>query len=531
MATPEPVRETAGAARPGRRAPDIGMELDDWHALRDAVASVFDQQMSAVSILDRIGFPRQQRPAWSGNSEVVWAQVFTALENGIIETPQRRLLRAALMVYPYNATFRDLGERHGVNATVTPAESAATPANGGGTTASASAPAEAGAEAGAAESAGDGATESAQTPRTCHVIVRAGTEDERAAAEQVLRDLGLDPQDVWATAHATSFQVNTPNTSSVRALLDPTGVSWVVVPPEANDYLIRELYVSGPDGRRFRLIDAPAQQTVADVAAGIVDQYGPSFAGKSRPTVMDRVLPGGQGERLSPDSTLHDAGVRDGSSLRLGFEATAGAINPMDHQDALHRMRNQILHFAKSRPDMTVSGAPPTLPSDYVISFAEPSFGPPDEASGEPTRISEHRIEVQFRPDFPETPPLVFWLSPIFHPNVYPMYDCEAARRHPVRQGLACLGDLAEHYTPSLSFADLCQTLIDMAAYRNYSVLEPTGDTDASGSPEFVTNFYDRAAAIWAWDHQTEIIAMGGNPMIRRRSVRKPYPNAIEAVN
>jgi len=365
----------------------------------------------------------------------------------------------------------------------------------------------------------------------CHVIVRAGSEQDRSAAAQVLRDLGLQPQDVWATAYATSFRVSSDSAPAVREMLDPTGMSWVVVPPEANDYLIRELYVSGPDGRRFRLIDAPAQQTVADVAAGVVSQYGASFADKSRPTVVDRVLPGGQGERLSPDSTLHDAGVRDGASLRLGFEATAGAVNPMDHQDALHRMRNQILHYARSRPDMTVSGAPPMLPTQYEISFVQPSFGPPNQPDGNPTRVTDHCVLVQFRSNFPETPPLVFWDSPIFHPNIYPMYDCEQARRRPARQGLVCLGALNESYTPALSFADLCQTLIDMAAYRNYSVLEPTGEVDEDGLEEVAGNFYDRTAAIWAWEHQREIIAMGGSPAIRRTSLRNPYQNAIEAVS
>ncbi len=307
-------------------------------------------------------------------------------------------------------------------------------------------------------------------------------------------------------------------------------MSWVVVPAGVNDYLIRELYVSGPDGRRFRLIDAPAQQTIADVAAGIVDQYGPSFSGRSRPTVMDQVLPDGQGRRLSPDSTLHDAGVRDGSSLRLGFEATAGAVNPMDHQDALHRMRNQILHFAKSRPDLTVRGAPPSLPTDYEISFTQASFAPP-QSGADPVPVTRHVVQVLLRPEFPVTPPLVFWVSPIFHPNIWPQYDSDAARRYPQRQGLVCLGALASSYTPALSGAELCQTLIDIAAYRNYTVQVPTGGLGSDGSEELADDYFDRAAAEWAHDHQAEIKAMGGSPMIRRGSISKPYANAIEAVD
>lgn len=547
MGTPQPVRKSRQTARPAARPADLAMSREDWQALRDAIANVFDHEIAAGNVLERIGFPRDQRPTWSGNPGVVWAQVFTALDKGIIQFPHRDLLGAALTVYPFNPTFRELGERYGVTranaplpAAETTAEAAADEAasdetikdeaaGGDRVRARAAGAQHAPRRTAAAEAVAAGAA--ADDYRTCHVIVRAGSEEERKAAAQVLTELGLDPHDVWATAYATSFQVGSADASRVRGLLDPTGMSWVVVPAGANDYLIRELFVSGPDGRRFRLIDAPAQQTVADVAAGIVDQYGPSFSGRSRPTVMDRVLPDGQGQRLSPDSTLHDAGVRDGSSLRLGFEATAGAVNPMDHQDALHRMRNQILHFAKSRPDMAVRGIPLSLPSNYEISFVQRSLGPPAQPDGDPVPVTKHVVQVQFRADFPETPPLVFWISPIFHPNIWPQYDCEAARRHPLRQGLVCLGALAASYTPALSFANLCQTLIDMAAYRNYTVQRPTGVVATDGSEELADDYYDRAAAEWAYHHQAEIEAMGGSPMIRRSGVTKPYANAIEAVD
>lgn len=497
------------------------MSQDDQNALLDALADAFSESASAFNILDRIGFPRDRRPPFTGNSQEAWRQIFTVLSNGIIAAPRYNLLRAASSLYQFHPVFSVLADQYGVpvgyGVSAAPAEAVA---ESGEPTRGEPQPT---AQGGAGEFAGGAAA-------ACHVIVRAGSEDERAAAEQVLRDLGLDPHDVWATSYAMSFRVGSESAAAVRELLDPTGMSWVVVPPGGNDYLIRELYVSGPDGRRFRLRDAPAQQTVADVAAGVVAQYGASFA-KSRPTVVDRVLPGGDGERLSPDSTLHDAGVRDGASLRLGFEATAGAVSPMDHQDALHRMRNQILHFARSRPDMTVAGSPPMMPTQYEISFVQRSFGPPDELGGPPIPVTEHLIHVQFRADFPETPPLVFWESPIFHPNIYPQYDCEQARRRPSRKGLVCLGALSESYTPALSFADLCQTLIDMAAYRNYSVLEPSGEVNENGAVEASINFYDPAAAIWAWDHQAEIIAMGGSPAIRYNGLRKPYQNVIEAVS
>jgi hypothetical protein len=531
VATPESVRRFAlGPNSPGPGG-DLGMTRDDWYQLRDVIPDLFENQETAYDLLRRIGFPNSRRPSWDGNSGAMWAYVFDLLEKGLIQFPQRSLLQGAFTVYRYNPTFRALAIRYGLISSDEQDERASGDMVTATEAGPSAAPVPAPARPRAALPQASAEDEAGQLPPTCHVIVRAGSEAERSAAADVLAGLGLDPRDVWATGYATSFRVSSNDASAVRGLLDPTDISWVVVPADADDYLIRELYVTGPDGRRFRLVDAPAQQTVAEVAAGIMAQYGSSFAGKLRPTVMDRIGAGGQGERLPPDQTLHDAGVRDGAALRLGFEATAGAVNPLDHQDALRRMRNQILHFAKSRPDMSVRGAPPTLPSQYEITFVQPSFGPPDVVDGSPRPVSEHTVRVQFRADFPETPPVVFWESPIFHPNIYPMYDSDLARRRPLSRGLVCLGRIAESYTPSLSFAELCQTLIDVAAYRNYTVGVPTGAIAVDGSEVLTDDFYDPLAAAWARDHQPEIRAMGGGPMVRRASVTKPYLNAIEAID
>ncbi len=130
LGTPQPVRRNRQAPRPVARPADLAMSEDDWLALRDAMANVFDQEVSAGNILDRIRFPPRHRPAWNGNSELVWGQVFTALENGIIQFPRRQLLGAALTVYPYNATFLDLGQRHGVTGANAPPEIRDDPAEG-----------------------------------------------------------------------------------------------------------------------------------------------------------------------------------------------------------------------------------------------------------------------------------------------------------------------------------------------------------------------------------------------------------------
>jgi hypothetical protein len=495
-----------------------------------AMAQFFNIQMAAESMLDAIGFPRERRPPWTGDPESVWRLIFAELDAGIIDRPWYQLLRAALRRYPYNTTFLDLDEASGR----VEAQTGGNPVNPGAAEA-ASRPTPTVAPTLPPEpepaTASDDSDTDRDVDRVCHVIVRASSEDERERASALLSAAGLDPADLWSTAHATSYRVATADVRQVRQALDDADIGWIVVPPGSRDYLIRELYVQGPDGRRFRLLDAPAQQTVADVAASVVGQYGKAVADTSRPTIMDLLLPGGATRRLPPEVTLEEAGVRDGNLMRLGFEATAGAINPLDHQDALHRMRNQILRYARLHPSTTVSGAPPTLPTQYEISFQQNGFGPPETADGPPVRIHEHTVLVQLGPEFPETAPAVFWLTPIFHPNVYPNYDSEQARRQPDWQGLVCLGELAESYTPSLDFADLCQTLVDVAGYRNYSIFAPTGEVAAGGVEGQRVNYYDGTAAAWAQQHQDEIRAIGGYPTTRHAGALTRYRNVVEAAD
>jgi len=519
---PEPAR-----SRQSGRSRDLLLTNAQWQQLRITMAQFFSTQAAAESILDALNYPPQRRQQWTGDADSAWRMIFNELNAGIIDRPRYHLLRAALRVYPYNPVFLDLADAYSLVETEEGHPAAASEPS---PQTSGQPPIETAATAEPAEIPPLQADGSESDPM-CHVIIRASSEDERERAGAVLRSAGLDPQDLWSTAHATSYRVATADVGRVRQVLDNSDIGWIVVPPGSRDYLIRELFVQGPDGRRFRLLDAPAQQTVADVAASVVEQYGKAVADTSRPTVMDLLLPSGESRRLPPEVTLEEAGVRDGNLIRLGFEATAGAINPLDHQDALHRMRNQILQFARLHPDMTVSGAPPTLPTQYEISFQQNGFGPPPALGDPPEVIHEHTVLIQLSPDFPETAPLAFWLTPIFHPNVYPNYDCELARRNPARQGLVCLGELAESYTPSLDFADLCRMLVDMAGYRNYSIFVSSGELAAGGVEGQRVNYYDSAAAEWAQSHQGAIHAIGGYPTKRLSRALTRYRNVIEVAD
>jgi len=111
---------------------------------------------------------------------------------------------------------------------------------------------------------------------TCHVLVRAETEDARERARRILTEAGQDPSEVWSTPHAVSFRVSALDPGLLRRRLEPTALdSWTVLPADRAGYLLHLLHVQGPDGRQWRITDAPAAQPVGDIAAEIVEQYGP----------------------------------------------------------------------------------------------------------------------------------------------------------------------------------------------------------------------------------------------------------------
>lgn len=487
--------------------PEIDLADGDRDQLRQALAQVYHNEGRMNPLLDGIRFPRDRRPFWT-NAADTWQEVFNEFDNGIMDRPWRRLVIAAFTAYQRNTVFRDVAQRYiaePVQHTDTP-EQPASPAD------------------------------TAQNPpptfvdEVCHVVVHA-VGDEADQIRERLDQLGLRPEPVWATEHGVSFRVNTADPMILRRRLQGAAFGYIVVEPGRPDYILHALMVNGPDGRRFRIAEAPAQQRVANIASEVLDQY-PPFRETTRPTVVDLVGPAGQGDRLDPDDTLHDAGVQDGDELRVGFQATAGAVHPQHREEALYRVRNQIVAYAKAHEDFGVAVDWPQLPSEYTLQFRARSFAPDPDGGPEPVETDRpHRVLIEFGPDFPMAPPRVFWLTPIFHPNVYPMYECEAARNRPHARGLVCLGELAVSYQPSLDFGELCQTLVDIAGYRNYRLFEATGGIDAHGNPVIAGDFFDEAAAQWAWAHQDLIRAIGGQFVIRSEPETPGFRNAIEVID
>ena len=101
-----------------------------------------------------------------------------------------------------------------------------------------------------------------------------------------------------------------------------------------------------------------------------------------------------------------------------------------------------------------------------------------------------------------------------------------------MERGLVCLGELTEAPERALDFGRLCQTLLDIAAYRNYSTLVRTGEVTIGedGRPREVYkgNVYDELAGVWAFAHPEVIKAMHGTPEFAFRGGRdRTYRNRV----
>lgn len=513
---------------------------------------MYGSERDARQLLAQINFPLQRiSGVFDGNALTAWGEILRQCELGIApeerdaepgDASVRALLLEAFKIYRRSDTFRALVRTYAPEAIGRRPTTRPGPAGPGRPEEAPErprAPAE-----DRSRPPGRGREPGPDVDDLPHVIAGVESPEEIRALRDLLASFGLDPAEHWSTSRAASFRINAPDDAELRMRLADHGVNCIIVPAGAPDYLFRVLFVIGPDGRRFRFADTPSHETVEELVASVSEEYSSGAPGGAVIAVMEVVQEDGSGRRLNGPTPLHDAGVRDGDTMRAGFQANAGAVNPLDRQDALARVHRQMRDFDLQNPGIEVEPDATVLPTSYLVRFRQRSFAPPYEVGGEPPETSEHEVEIELGPDFPETAPRVYWLSSIFHPNVFPNYECERARERPVMRGMVCLGMLQESYLPSLDFGDLCSMLIGIAAYRNYSVVQETGAVDTAGRPILRGNYYDGEAAYWATQPpgQQQIIAIGGQPMTAQRAVnalingpggpvRLGYRNTVEAVD
>jgi hypothetical protein len=479
-------RMTGPASEPGpppHVARDVRLTRDDRRTLLEAVANLNLSEQEAHELLRSIDFPAAYFPAW-GRPIDWWGLIFRDFDDGRSPEPYRRLLTLLSRNWTGNETLVSLYHEY-VSQTRTP------------------------------ESIED----------TCQVMVGARSEAERQSTRALLQSLGLDPRETLSTAHVISFATNTPDPQRVRTLLNGRDLPWTVVPPGAPNYVLRNLFVQGPDGTRFRLVDTPIHQTFSNIANEVLtDQYPAGDSVASRPTVMNRFRGDNQSpERINdPDQTLYDADVRDGEQLQIAAESRAGQINPTDHEAGLIRAYRSITQYCTEN-GYQVEPNRELIATEYDMWFNQKSFGPPEPPDGEPVLITQHQVRIELGPGFPVVRPDVFWVTPIFHPNVFPNYDCELSREKKWARGLVCLGTLADSWYAGIDASELCRTIVDIAGFRNYDVID---FSDVAGyGPRL--NFYDEAAARWAFTHQAEINDIGGIPLF---PLRRDRPTVIRNV-
>jgi ubiquitin-protein ligase len=439
-----------------------------------ALISCFRNQTNARVLLTAIGFPTDLIPDGSGMD--FWSSVCEEIENGAVEGGFEALIEAAAERYPGNPVF--------------------------------------------AQYRMPTAEEPPQENRDAISIMVTGWDDPQHlidTARRVAHDQGLPDNSIsLGFANMEGVLLNLTGWTGEQALalakaLDtapqPGGAQphSTVATNEFRDYLIRQLFVEGPDQARFEISDVRASTKVGDIAQGVINtEYGDKLfggAGGGRRTTVDQVKEDGSTVRCDPDKTLHDSDIREGDTLQVAPESTAGSINPNTRDEALARVRSQIVHYAESHPGFLVAANARQTPTEYTFKFKAPSFAPPPTPDSDLVEINAHEVFLVMPPDFPMMAPGVFWQTPIFHPNVDPKY------------GEVCLGDLGDHFRPGMNFGDLCQMLVDIASYQNYAAKEG----------------YNLAAQDWAVSKEGQIAIekIGGKSVIRKLIDKHTTPRPL----
>jgi ubiquitin-protein ligase len=483
------------------------------------LARIFGQQPEAEALLEETQYPRAVVPNWQAfqNATRYWARVLTDIENGRLpEGGPERLAAAARDQFPQNRIFRAAAEHEPeplpeTRVTTTP---------------------------------GPGDQTGPQRIEEWPTLVFQGSDHYDAFVRLVREVVGPQAQLLYATGEQAAVLVagigadGTDPAELVARLqravdqLDLPEETQVEVRFERYAYrphLIEQLRLIGPDQQVFYADNIPNTTPVRDIPHALFAEYREQTQtdrlGRGRRAVVDRVrpaqTPGGQPQqdRLNPDQSLEEAGVTEGDELHVRPESTAGAVDQV-RLDALKRVRNEIEEFAEENASgfLIVDKDDPYLPTVYQIEFSAPGFGPPEDMSGspdeyKPTERETHRVFIILGPEFPFKAPWVVFGSPIFHPNVL------AERQEQTPAGWVCIGALGDAaYRPDLDFYELCQLIIDIAAYRNYGAI-PHGILGAHG-------FLNRPAAEWAISDagQEQITARGGRPILSLLGIEEQPP-------
>jgi ubiquitin-protein ligase len=128
----------------------------------------------------------------------------------------------------------------------------------------------------------------------------------------------------------------------------------------------------------------------------------------------------------------------------------AGHVTPRDRRLTSDLAQMEEL-AARGELTFRAEGSPPET---YHLLLNIPGLARDSDGT---VRVRElHRCTIYLHRDYPRRPPIIVWLTPVFHPNLLP----------PERNGGVCIGG----WSASESLADLCRRLGDMVAYRSLNL-------------------------------------------------------------
>lgn len=273
----------------------LGVKLDALVRGVDTAAlmsMLFQDESEAFNILERIGYPRYRLPRFESPG-AFWRAAVHDLENGVIAEGMRLLVKEAAAEYPGNRQLRELcvqlAEDHRKGNSLDDPD--AIPYDDGYPT-----------------------------------LVLTGSRLIDEFLEAIRAETGSRAELMYAVHDSAAVRIADPGDASAHIVsrirlvmqnLEPgSEVTFHRYP--FRPYLLDRLVALGPDGSAYELRGVPATSPVGDVAGAVMQQ----ITARSVRTAIDRV--GTTSERLDPDASLHESGVRDGDELRISPVAVAG---------------------------------------------------------------------------------------------------------------------------------------------------------------------------------------------------------------
>lgn len=255
-----------------------------------------------------------------------------------------------------------------------------------------------------------------------------------------------------------------------------------------------KIFIEDTAGERFEC-DLDPNTTVGTLAAEFFEhKQWPELDGRGRGqrAVVELVQiagPAGRSKaiRLKPDQTLADAEIGTDATLRIFPEAIAGAMDTTLRITRLVSDLREVENLCEDNEDLDFEANDEYAPSDYIIYMYYETFIERPLLGQRPATSDEHKISIKMPADYPTAPPLVQWMTPIFHPNIHP------------QERVVCLGKLQDQYVPTMGLGKLISMLIEIVQWRNFGIKSP----------------YNPEAAAWAsdpnnWEYIREI---GGSPL------------------